>query len=84
MAIQPAQSQQLAAVNLTHQRSSSYSRAMSVPLVASKHDMQEAHGFHANFEDGPLEVNTNNLPASSPIMENPSSPFQSGGKFFNV
>lgn len=52
---------------------------MSVPLVSSRHDTQEAPGFHVNVDGGPLEVNTNNLPAGSPIMENPSSPFQTGG-----
>lgn len=74
---QPNQTQ--VAANLTHHRNQSYSRAMSLPMsTASKQDIPESHSFRTTFDNG-LEVETKL--AASPIIENPLSPFQSGGSF---
>lgn len=73
-----------AAANLTHHRNSSYSRAMSLPVVTANNQdpaattNQDHFRFNA-FDKSPLEVNTNNL-AGSPIIENPASPFQRSSK----
>ncbi|XP_066935025.1 ralBP1-associated Eps domain-containing protein 1-like isoform X3 [Clytia hemisphaerica] len=74
----PNPSQLTAAINMTHHRNSSYSRAMSLPVESAtgKQDASSDHminRFHTKF-DSELEVSTNVV--GSPILENPASPFQ--------
>lgn len=78
----------VAAANMTHHRSSSYSRAMSLPVAGTSNpdgtvnsaanNQQDHFRFNANFDKG-VSMDANSNLAGSPILESPS-PFQRSGK----